>query len=135
MNAKYVVIIQCETAHKRCSGFACTNAFYNKDEVFKNCDDTVRYLSFTCGGCCGKTVASKLEHLSEKLKKKTDVKKDQVVIHLASCMATDNYHYERCPNIDYIKNIIAKKGYQNVVEGSYISKTAKRKREEGLYKS
>lgn len=135
MNAKYVVIIQCEIAHKRCSGFACTNAFYNKDEVFKNYDDTTRYLSFTCGGCCGKTIASKLEHFSEKLKKKTNIGKDEVVIHLASCLATDNYHYERCPNIDYIKNIIAKKGYQNVVEGSYISKAAKRKREEGLYKS
>lgn len=30
MNIKYVVIIQCDIAHRRCSGFACTNAFYNK---------------------------------------------------------------------------------------------------------
>ena len=35
MNIKYVVIIQCDIAHNRCSGFACTNAFYNKDAVFK----------------------------------------------------------------------------------------------------
>ena len=34
MDPKYVVIIQCDIAHRRCSGFACTNAFYNKDGVF-----------------------------------------------------------------------------------------------------
>lgn len=35
MDEKYVVIIQCDIAHNRCSGFACTNAFYNRDEVLK----------------------------------------------------------------------------------------------------
>ena len=34
MEVKYVIIIQCEIAHKRCSGFACTDAFYNRDEMF-----------------------------------------------------------------------------------------------------
>ena len=34
MGIKYVVIIQCDIAHNRCSGFACTNAFYNKDSCF-----------------------------------------------------------------------------------------------------
>lgn len=134
MNAKYVVIIQCDIALKRCSGFACTNAFYNKDEVFKNYDDT-RYISFSCGGCCGKGVASKLEHFSKKLKSKNNINKDEVIVHLSSCMVTDNYHSDRCPHVDYIKNIISKKGYKNLVEGTYISNNAKRKREEGIYKS
>lgn len=135
MVAKYVVIVQCDIAHKRCSGFACTNAFYNKEESFKNYDDATRYISFTCGGCCGKGIAAKLEHFSKKLKSKNNISKDEVVIHLSSCMVTDNHHYDRCPHMDYIKGIISKKGYKNVVEGSYISQTAKRKREEGVYSS
>ncbi|WP_010235519.1 CGGC domain-containing protein [Clostridium arbusti] len=133
MNTKYVVIIQCDIAHKRCSGFACTNAYYNRDELFKDYDDNTRYISFTCGGCCGKTIASKLEHFSKKLKAKNNIDKSEVVVHLSSCMVNDNYHYDRCPHIDYIKNIIAKKGYEKVVEGSYISKGAANKRENGQY--
>jgi len=133
MSIKYVVIIQCDIAHNRCSGFACTNAFYNKDNVFKNYDDSTKYISFTCGGCCGKSVATKLEHLSKKLKAKNNIDKDEVIIHLSSCMATDNYHYDRCPHIDYIKSIILKKGYKNVAEGSYVSPGAEKKRAEGTY--
>ena len=72
MNTKYVLIIQCDIAHRRCSGFAFTNAFYNRDEVFKDYDDATRYISFTCGGCCGKGVASKLEHFSKKVYKKNN---------------------------------------------------------------
>lgn len=133
MDKKYVVIIQCDIAHNRCSGFACTNAFYNKDSVFQNYDDTTKYISFTCGGCCGKSIAVKLEHLSKKLKAKNNIQKDEVAIHLSSCMATDNYHYDRCPHIDYIKSIISKKGYNTVVDGSYISKAAEKKRSEKIY--
>ncbi|MBU2702720.1 putative metal-binding protein [Sporomusaceae bacterium BoRhaA] len=133
MSTKYVVIIQCDIAHKRCSGFACTNAFYNKDGVFKDYDNTVRYISFTCGGCCGKGVAAKLEHFSKKLAKKSNITKDEVVVHLSSCMVTENHHSTRCPHADYIRNIVAKKGYKSVVEGSYISAGATRKREEGIY--
>lgn len=135
MNIKYCVIIQCEIAHKRCSGFACTNAFYDKDEKFNNYAEDTRYISFTCGGCCGKGIASKLEHFSKHLKSKTDISKDEVSVHLSSCMSTDNYHYDRCPHIDYLKNIIAKKGFNNLVEGTYVSKGATRKREIGKYKT
>lgn len=135
MGIKYCVIIQCEIAHKRCSGFACTNAFYNRDEKFNNYSEDTRYISFTCGGCCGKGIASKLEHFSKHLKSKTDVSKDEVSVHLSSCMSTDNYHYDRCPHIDYLKNIIVKKGFNNLVEGTYVSKGAIRKREIGQYKT
>jgi len=133
MNIKYIVIIQCDIAHRRCSGFACTNAFYNREEGFQNYNDSTRYISFTCGGCCGKGIASKLEHLSHKLSTKNNINKDEVVVHLSSCMVTDNYHYERCPHADYIKRIVLKKGYKNIIEGSYISGNAKKKREEGKY--
>jgi predicted metal-binding protein len=133
MNTKYVVIIQCDIAHRRCSGFACTNAFYNREEVFKNYDDDTRYISFTCGGCCGKGVAAKLEHLSKKLRIENNIGKDEVAVHLSSCMTTDHHHYDRCPHVDYIKNIVLKKGYKNIIEGSFISKNAEKKREKGIY--
>ncbi len=135
MSTKYVVIIQCDIAHRRCSGFACTNDFYNNEGMFEQYDHGIRYISFTCGGCCGKGVSAKLEHFSKKLAKQTDIKKDEVAIHLASCMVTDNHHYDRCPHIDYINSIILKKGYKNVIEGSYISKNANMKRAKGIYNS
>ncbi|WP_312651907.1 CGGC domain-containing protein [Aminipila sp.] len=134
MDTKYVMIIQCDIARQRCSGFACTNGFYNRDDVFKDYDDNVRYISLTCGGCCGASLASKLEHFSKRLTKKTAVTKDEVAVHLSSCMVTDNYHHDRCPHVDYIKALIEKKGYKRVVEGTYISKVAEKKRESGEYK-
>lgn len=135
MNPRYVVILQCDIAHNRCSGFACTQAFYNREEMFRDYSEGTQYISFTCGGCCGKSVAAKLEHLSNKLRKKTDIGKEEVAIHLSSCMVTDNHHYNRCPHVDYIKGIIEKKGYTTVIEGSYISQSATRKREAGIYTS
>ena len=133
-NKKFVVIIQCELVHKKCSGFACTNSFYNRDEMFKSYKENTRYISFTCGGCCGKLVSGKLSHFSKKILKKTDYKKDEVIVHLASCMTSDNYHSDRCPHIDYIKDIIVKRGY-DFLEGTYISKNAEIKREKGIYKT
>lgn len=134
MEAKYVVIIQCDIAHNRCSGYACTESFYNKEGMFENYEDGTRYISFTCGGCCGKSVAAKLEHFAAKCAKKSDIKKEDVTVHLASCVVTDNHHYDRCPHVDYIRDIVRKKGYDNVVEGSYISKAAAFKREKGIHK-
>ncbi|SHK19491.1 CGGC domain-containing protein [Paramaledivibacter caminithermalis] len=133
MSTKYVVMIQCDIAHKRCSGFACTKAFYEKEKMFKNYECDVKYISFTCGGCCGKGIAAKLEHFGKKSRKAYGINKDDVVIHLSSCMVTDNHHYDRCPHVDYIKSIILKKGYKNIVEKTYVSKNANRKREEGIY--
>jgi predicted metal-binding protein len=135
MDTKYVIIIQCDLAHRRCSGFACTNAFYNRDGLFKEYREDTRYISFTCGGCCGKSIAAKLEHFSKKVSKKNNIKKDEVIVHLSSCMVTDNHHYDRCPHVDYIKSIVSKKGYENIVEGSYISVGATKKRAAKVYHS
>ncbi|CAH2213909.1 CGGC domain-containing protein [Tepidibacter aestuarii] len=135
MNVKYVVIIQCDLTHRRCSGFACTNAFYNREEMFEKYESDIRYISFTCGGCCGKGIAAKLEHFAKKARKFNSVNKDDVFIHLSSCMVTDNHHSDRCPHVDYIKSIILKKGYKNLVEKTYISKSAENKREQGVYKN
>lgn len=135
MSKNYVVIIQCDIAHRRCSGFACSDSFYNKVDLFDKYEDDTKYISFTCGGCCGKSVAAKLEHFAKKSRKANNLNKDDVFIHLSSCMVTDNYHYDRCPHVDYIKSIISKKGYKNIIEGSYISKNADKKRELGIYKA
>ncbi len=135
MNPKYAVLIQCDIAKNRCSGFACTNAFYNRDEMFEGYDTDTKYISFTCGGCCGKAVSTKLDHFSKKVIKTEGIKKDDVVIHLASCMVTDNYHSDRCPHVDFIKSMIAKRGYKNVVEKTYVSKNATKKRALGIYKT
>ena len=135
METKYVVIIQCDIARQRCSGFACTNSFYERNDSFKDYTDDVRYISMTCGGCCGASLASKLEHLSNKLKKKTDIQKDEVAVHLSSCMVTDNYHHDRCPHAEYIKALVEKKGYKNIIEGTYISRISEKKRENGEYKT
>ncbi|WP_274374285.1 CGGC domain-containing protein [Aminithiophilus ramosus] len=128
-----IVIIQCQIAHNRCSGFACSHSFYERTGRFVDYPQGLRYLSFTCGGCCGKSVAAKMEHLARKLREKTDVGVDDVVVHLASCMVTDNHHYDRCPHVDYIKAILAKKGFRNVVEGSFISRTSTELRHRGVY--
>ena len=135
MNPKYAVLIQCDIAKNRCSGFACTSAFYSRDEMFAGYGPDTKYIAFTCGGCCGKGVAAKLEHFSKKVRKAEGIAKADIVIHLASCMVTDNHHYDRCPHVDYIKSIISKHGYENVVEKTYLSKNATRRREEGTYKS
>lgn len=135
MTKQYVVIIQCDIAHRRCSGYACTKSFYDKTGKFTEYEQDIRYISFTCGGCCGKGVGSKLEHFSTKLRTKEGLEKDDVWIHLSSCMVTDNHHYNRCPHVEYIKNIVLKKGFKNIVEGSYISKVAQNKRESGIYES
>lgn len=131
---RLVVIIQCQLAHNRCSGFACTNSFYERTGKFESYEADTRYISFTCGGCCGKGVAAKMEHLLKKLRTKTDLTPADVRIHLSSCMVTDNHHYDRCPHLDYIKQILAKKGFTDVVEGSYISRNSTRLRAECVYK-
>lgn len=131
---KLVVIVQCEFASKRCSGHACMRSFYERTGTFQNYPSTAMYLSLTCGGCCGKGLVAKLEHLTKMNLKKWQLQRNQVAIHLASCICKDNYHADVCPHLDYIKNILYKKGYENLIEGSYLSDTATKKRNLGIYK-
>ena len=136
MGIKYVLIIQCDIARQRCSGFACTDSFYNRAGFFKDCGYAhgVRYIALTCGGTRDLVFASKLEHFSKKLIKATGIKKDEVAVHLSSCMVTDNYHHDRCPHLDYIKALVLKKGFKNIVEGTFQSENATKKRAAGIYK-
>lgn len=131
---RYVVVIQCDNARKRCSGFACSNSFFEKQFAFSGYKDGTKYVTMTCGGCCGSGVAGALEHFSNKLCKKTDIKKSEVAIHLSSCIVTDNYHHDRCPHMEYMKDIIRKKGFEHIMEGTYQSQGARMRRESGEYK-
>ena len=108
---------------------------YNKEGMFEKYEDDIRYISFTCGGCCGKSLAAKLEQFSNKSRAFNNTNKDDVFIHLSSCMVTDNHHSDRCPHVEYIKGIIIKKGYKNIVEKSYIYGNTETKREKGIYKN
>lgn len=126
-----VVIIQCEQVQKRCCGYNCTHAFYKREGKFAEYPEDTHYMSFTCGGCCGAGLTAKLENLQKRLRsfKEND---QEVIMHLASCIVSDNYHKPPCPYLDYILRLLEKKGF-NIVKGTYISQTASKKREAGIY--
>ncbi len=129
--SRLVVVIQCDIVCKRCSGYACTRTFYKREGKFAGYPEDTEYMTMTCGGCCGMGVAAKLENLTRKLHLGGH-KKEDVVVHLASCVVSDNYHNPACPHKEYIKKIVERKGYPLVL-GSYISKKASRLREEKVY--
>lgn len=79
-------------------------------------------------------MAGSLEHFAKKLRTKTDIKKSEVAVHLSSCMVTDNHHHDRCPHVDQIKDTIRRHGFENIIEGTYRSKTTSKLREIGKYK-
>lgn len=130
--SKLVVIIQCDTVQQRCSGYNCTHAFYNREGKFAGYADDTRYMSFSCGGCCGGALTVKLENLCKRLRCFKD-DYEEIVIHLSSCMVSDNSHKPPCPHIAYMTKLLAKKGFTNIVKGTYLSKTATKRREQGIY--
>ena len=128
-----VVIIQCDDAIKRCSGFLCMNDFYDRTGKFEFYPDEVRYMSITCGGCCGNLLTPKLENLGMRLRK-ANINKEDVVIHFASCICSDNSHRQPCPFMNRMKSLMNRKGFNNVVLGTHISQKAEAKRQAGIYK-
>lgn len=130
--AKMIVIIQCDTTMKRCSGANCAYAFYTKSGMFTDLPDETMYLAMTCGGCCGGLLAAKLENLSNRISN-LGLTKDDITIHLASCIVSENHHRQPCPFKGYIKKLAEHHGFK-VVPGTYISKKAQKKRESGEYR-
>ena len=128
-----VVIIQCDDVVKRCSGFLCMNDFYERTGKFEGYPDEVRYMSITCGGCCGNLLTPKLENLGMRLRK-ANINKEDVVIHFASCVCSDNSHRQPCPFMNRMKSLLNRKGFNNVVLGTHISQKAEAKRQAGIYK-
>ncbi len=128
---KLIVVIQCHLVTNRCSGYNCMRAFYRRGGAFQPYGGEDRYLLMTCGGCCGAEIAAKLEDLAKHNRCSGD--NDEIIVHLASCVCSDNYHRPPCPHLEYIVSLIKRKGY-SVVLGSYISKKTSSKRQAGIYR-
>jgi predicted metal-binding protein len=106
----YVVVLQCHIVKQKCSGYGCERSFHLRDGGFAAYDrqKPYRWLTITCGGCCGMATHRKLGHLLRKLKKDEDLGRERVVVQLSSCMTKDNYHSPRCPHLDYIKALLSR---------------------------
>ena len=131
---EYVVVVQCHIVKEHCSGYYCEKAFHNRTGGFADYpkDKPYRVLSMTCGGCCGRALHRKLAHLLRKGGKYEGLAKDKIVVQLSSCITRDNYHALPCPHLDYLKALIAKLGL-DVREDTNLSKTAEKRRQEGIY--
>ena len=130
--SKLVVVVQCESVTRRCSGYNCMKAFTNRSGQMDGYPEDSRYMTINCGGCCGAGVDVKIENLEKRLAANEE-KKEDVTIHLSTCICTENHHRLPCPFKNYLKKTIERRGF-SVVEGTYISKTAARRRAEGVYK-
>ena len=130
--SKLVVIIQCDTVTKRCAGANCTWAFYKRTGMFADYPPDTQYMSMTCGGCCGAHVPEKLATLEHKLKRLEKTKED-VTVHLSTCMVSESKHRLPCPFLEYIAAQIKHKGFALRL-GTRISELAQKKRDDGIYK-
>ena len=132
----YVAIVQCQIVKERCSGYYCEKAFHERAGGFADYaqDKAYRTLYLTCGGCCGRAIHRKLGNLIRQLNKREGIGKDKVVVKLSSCITKDNFHGPPCPNLDYLKQLIAKLGL-DVCEDTSISPKAEERRQAGLYAS
>ena len=130
--SKLVVIIQCDDVLKRCSGFLCMNDFFERKGKFTDYPEGTRYMSITCGGCCG-NITVKLENLSMRLRK-ANISKDDVIFHFASCICSENAHRLPCPFMNRMKSLLHHKGFGNIVLGTHISQKAEAKRQTGIYR-
>ena len=134
---QYIVVVQCHIVKERCSGYLCEHAFAKRSGAFSEYPEAspIRYISLTCGGCCGRAVHRKLSNLLKQIKKKENIEKDNIQVHLSSCISFDSYHGGACPHKQYLKTLICDKLGLDCVEGSRISDLADKRRQEGLYKN
>ncbi len=130
----YVVILQCHIVKERCPGYLCEKAFHERTGGFAEYprDKTIRCLTITCGGCCGRASHRKLTQFLRTIAKKEGVTKDRIVVQLSSCVAKDNYHSPPCPHLAYIKTLIERIGL-DVREGTVISAKSEQRRQGGAY--
>jgi predicted metal-binding protein len=131
----YIVVVQCEIAKQRCSGYHCEKAFHERTGGFAVYpkEREHRIISITCGGCCGKAVQRKLTHLARKIRKAEAIEKDRIVVQLASCITLDNFHSPRCMFTEYMKEVIARTGIE-CREDTHRSAKASGRRAAGHYK-
>jgi predicted metal-binding protein len=131
----YIVVVQCEIAKQRCSGYHCERAFHQRTGGFAAYpkEREHRVLTLTCGGCCGKAVQRKLTHLARKIKKNEGVERDRIVVQLASCITRDNAHSPRCLFTEYMKDIIARTGIE-CREDTHVNAKSEGRRASGKWK-
>ena len=132
---KYIVVLQCEIVKERCSGYFCEHAFTKREGKFDIYPDgnDIRFLPIDCGGCCGKASHRKLGSLVKQIKNKEKIEKDQIAVHLSSCIALDSYHGPVCPHLDYLKAIVSDKLGLALIEGSKITELTEKRRKKGMY--
>lgn len=134
-NLKLIGIIQCDFAKERCSGFACIDSFTKRIDAFSRYPKEVQIMAvpFNCGGCPGRRIGRLVEDLIKRAKK-AGIEKDEIFLHLASCIVTDNAHYPPCPHLNYIEKSLERKSIP-VKKGSYKGQTAQERRDKGCYKA
>jgi predicted metal-binding protein len=69
----------------------------------------------------------------KQVNKKEEIEPSEVVVHLSSCIASDNYHGPPCPHEDYLRRIIEGKLGLALREMTVVSKVAQKRSEEKLY--
>jgi predicted metal-binding protein len=132
----FVVVVQCrQVVDQTCAGFLCEHAFNARADGFAHypADRKIRFLTMDCGGCPGRGTLRKLTNLKNNLKKRESVLPERVAVHLSSCITRTSHHGPRCPHIDYIKNQVREAGFGDCVEDSRYSKTAEKRRAQGMY--
>lgn len=131
---KLIGIVQCDFAKERCSGFGCVNSFTERVDGFARypAGEGIMVVPYNCGGCPGRRNSRVVSNLIKRAERQAGIKKEEIVVHLATCIVTDNGHYPPCPHVDYIETILRRKGLK-VLKGTYRSKTATRRRAEGRY--
>jgi len=134
MDKDYIVVVQCEIVKERCSGYFCEKAFHERADGFAAYvkDKPYRIIYLTCGGCCGRAVQRKLTHLARLLKKQEGLDRDRIVVQLSSCITKDNFHSPRCMFADYMKELIARAGFE-CREDTHLSPKAEGRRVKGVY--
>jgi predicted metal-binding protein len=132
---EYIVILQCHIVKERCPGYQCERALQERTGGFADYpkDKAYRYLSLTCGGCCGRATHRKLAKLVQSIGKKEEIGKEQIVVQLSSCITNDNYHAPPCPHVAYLKTLIARLGL-DVRESTVVSEKSEQRRRDGTYR-
>ncbi len=131
---EYIVILQCHIVKERCPGYQCEKALHERTGGFAEYpkDKSYRYLSMTCGGCCGRATHRKLARLIKSIGKKEGIGKEQIVVQLSSCITNDNYHGPPCPHLAYLKTLIERLGL-DVREGTIVYEKSEQRRQDGTY--
>ena len=135
MDKKYLVVVQCDIVKERCSGYFCEYAFSHREDRFQaySKERELRLLTMTCDGCSGSAVQRKLEHFIKKVKVKESIEKDEIAVHLASCVTNHNHHGPPCPHLDYMTTLIEDRLKLEIRYGTKISKLAEKRRQAEIY--